>query len=194
MAAGLLGAFALVAAIRSRGSTPHPMQIVSGRSGPKLSESGRPERWLEHKLTVEIDDSVDRLAPGAREAIQQGFVTWLDCGAHVPELSFDSGSGGRVSLQSDGKNRVLVGPIDIAGHEQDLALTLGFSNAATGEILEADIVINSRHPFVVLDATKNNSDQTAVAEGLSCTGQAAVNSCDGRFDYRASSPTRWATS
>lgn len=165
--------------------------IVSGHASPKRAPSGAEERWQKSHVTVTIDDSVDALGPAARQAVESAFGAWLTSGAEVPALSFDSAHGTRVSEQPDGKNSVVVAPIEIPGHKNDLALTLAFTDPDTGVILEADLVINSRHRFGVLDTAPPGAHQQAQhddhesegehAHSASCGG-AHVVACAGRYD------------
>jgi MYXO-CTERM domain-containing protein len=106
---------------------------------------------------VAIDDSVDELGTGAREAVQAAFGSWLETGAELPRLRFESTRGKKPSERPDGVNTVMFAPIDLPGHKNDVAITLTFSDPKTGEIVEADIVINSHHPFAVLGAPPRDS-------------------------------------
>ncbi len=167
--------------------------IVSGRASPKREPNGAEERWQKNHVTVTIDDSIDALGPAAREAVQSAFGTWLTSGAHVPDLTFDSAHGTRVSEKPDGKNSVVFAPIDIPGHRNDLALTLAFTDPDTGAILEADLVINSHHHFGLLDTAAPGSGQHLQsnehendAEGAKSTCSAPqVVKCDGRYDLQS---------
>jgi MYXO-CTERM domain-containing protein len=110
---------------------------------------------------VAIDDSIDELGPGAREAVQSAFGNWLETGAELPRLRFESTRGKKPSERPDGVNTVMFAPIDLKGHKNDVAITLTFSDPKTGEIVEADIVINSHHPFAVLGAPAGDSKPKA---------------------------------
>lgn len=164
--------------------------IVSGRASPKRSPTGAEERWQKSHATVTIDDSVDALGPGARQAVESAFGAWLTSGARVPRLTFDSAHGTRVSEEPDGKNCVLYAPIDIPGHRNDLALTIAFTDPDTGAILEADLVINSRHHFGVLD-TRTQALGQAGKEGQDSgnehgkCGSPRVVDCGGRYDLQS---------
>lgn len=164
--------------------------IVSGRASPKRSPTGAEERWQKSHTTVTIDDSIDALGPGARQAVESAFGAWLTSGARVPTLTFDSAHGTRVSEEPDGKNCVLYAPIDIPGHRNDLALTIAFIDPDTGAILEADLVINSRHRFGVLDTKAQargrggRDDQESGNEQGEC-GSPRVVDCRGRYDLES---------
>jgi hypothetical protein len=141
--------------------TPAHPQVVSGRAGPKMTKSGAPERWEQGEVTITLDASLDQLSPAARESVQQAFGSWLSSQAKLPRVTFDSRPHAPLLLEPDGENRIYYAPITLPGHENDLAITLGYSNPDTGEILEADIVVNSRHPFALLDAVAMGAGQGA---------------------------------
>ncbi len=134
----------------------HIESTAPGRAQNKLNEYGSALKWRNREVVVAIDDSVDQLGTGAREAVQSAFGSWLETGAELPRLRFESTHGKKPSERPDGINTVMFAPIDLAGHKNDVAITLTFSDPKTGEIVEADIVINSSHPFAVLGAPAND--------------------------------------
>jgi hypothetical protein len=143
-----LGGAASISHMRAR---PAPvMQIVSGNPVLKKSSDGASVRWHSDKATLYLDASLDRIGSQAREAVQLGFGTWLGSGAKLPNLSFDSTSGATFGQIANGKSEIMYGPITLAGHENDLALTVTFSDPKTGEVLEADMIFNSVHPYTLL--------------------------------------------
>jgi hypothetical protein len=101
-------------------------------------------------VTVTIDREVEALGPGAVEAIEKAFVAWMQSPADVPVVTIEFGQGLGVAMEPDGVNAVVVAPIDVPGHEDDLAVTVGFSDSGTGEIVEADIIINEKHAITPL--------------------------------------------
>jgi MYXO-CTERM domain-containing protein len=151
----VLGAIALAAiavGVHLGTEAPRKPQIVSGRAGPKVSRSGAAERWWQEQVTVTLDGSLDELSPGARDAVQQAFGAWLSTSAKLPRLTFDTRPSAPVLLEPDGENRIYYAPITMPGHENDLAITLSFTNPDTGEILESDIIVNSKHTWALLPA------------------------------------------
>jgi hypothetical protein len=124
---------------------------IAGVAPPRTTDQGTPQRWQKREVTVAIDESVSRLGPAAHEAALQAFGTWLGAGTDLPELRFDTTRKARSSLRADGVSSIFVAPIDLPGHEMDLAVTITFSNADTGEIIESDIWLNARHVFGSLD-------------------------------------------
>ncbi len=143
-----LGGAASLSHFRAR---PAPvMQIVSGNPALKKSSDGASVRWHSPKNKLYIDASVDQLGATARESIQLAFGAWLGSGAKLPNLSFDSTTGAVFGQSPNGKSEISYGPITLAGHENDLALTVTFSDPKTGEVVEADMIFNSKHPFGLL--------------------------------------------
>lgn len=147
------------------------------------------QRWFTEEVVVTLDDSLRSLGPEVESALQAAFDTWRASGARVPSVRFEWGSGLRPSLTPDGINSVLVAPIDFAGHETDLAITIGFSHPKSGEITEADIVVNARHAFSVLgeDALASHEPSgspSAKPRPLSCTGKDKEATCGQIYDLQ----------
>lgn len=143
-----LGGAASISHLRAR---PAPvMQIVSGNPALKKSSDGASVRWHAPKNKLYLDASLDQLGEHAREAVQLGFGTWLGSGAKLPNLAFDSTKGASFGKEPNGKSEVMYGPITLQGHENDLALTVTFSDPKTGEVVEADMIFNSNHPYGLL--------------------------------------------
>lgn len=164
--------------------------LIGGHASPKRSPTGADERWHKSHVTVTLDDSIDALGPAARQAVESAFGAWLTSGARVPALGFDSAHGTRVSEEPDGRNSVVYAPIDIPGHRNDLALTIAFTDPDTGAILEADLVINSRHRFGVLDTAPQASghaqhDDREGEGGHGACGGPRVVDCGGRYDLQS---------
>jgi hypothetical protein len=133
-------------------------QIVSGRAIVEVTPSGSTERWRRGEVTVTIDESMSAIWPDVALGVADAFHEWHDTGAKLPSVLFESRAAKPLVLEPDGENRIYYVPITIAGHQHDLGMTLQHVSASTGEIVEADIVINSNHPFSLLDASDNCSD------------------------------------
>ncbi|HVU05747.1 MAG TPA: hypothetical protein VHE30_28555 [Polyangiaceae bacterium] len=182
--------------------------IVSGRAGPKHTKSGAPERWFRERVTVTLDGSLDRLSPGAHDAVLEAFGQWISGSGKLPRLAFDSRPTTPVVLAPDGENRVYFAPITVPGHEKDLAITVGYTNTETGEITEADLIVNSKSRFALLDTKTETSpgsrskrhdgdgkDDGSEGRGGSTKGQSAeptapttetvVVGCTNQFDFRS---------
>jgi hypothetical protein len=131
-------------------TAPKPI-ILHGSPGVRHTADGKAIRWRARATTVYIDSSVDRLGPEARDAVRKAFGTWVDSDAPLPALTFGTVDRAEARLKSDGKNTVVFAPITIEGHEKDLAITITYSDEKTGNVVEADIVINAAYSFAFLD-------------------------------------------
>jgi hypothetical protein len=157
-ALSMVGGFA--AASLSSGAPSVSSQVHSGSPGYKQSPSGRVLHWEKKALTVYLDHSLDELGPGAREAVMQAFGQWVGSDPRLPDLSFDTGKTS-VAPRQDGKSTVSFGRITAPGHEHDVAITVSYSNDKTGEIIEADIILNSLYPMGVLTAKAKGDASTS---------------------------------
>ena len=163
------------------------MQIVSGNPTLKKGADGDSVRWHSHKSKVYFDASLDNAGKHAREAVQLGFGTWIGSGAKLPSLDFDSTKGAKFGQVPNGKSEVMYGPITLAGHENDLALTVTFSDPKTGEVVESDMIFNSKHPFGILPYVQAQTRKSTSADS---TRRAAIRSTT----CRALPPTKPDTS
>jgi hypothetical protein len=145
-----VAALAVLAEPARAGSVKVEQKVLHGAPVVKKSLDGLDVRWRKGETTVYIDASVDSLAPGAREAVQLAFGAWMEGDARLPKLVFDSTRGTSTQAKPDGKNTVTVAAITLAGHENDLAITLTYSDERSGSIIESDIVINSRYAYKVV--------------------------------------------
>ena len=153
------------------------MQIVSGNPALKRGSDGQSVRWHTSKNKIYFDSSLDAAGSHARDAVQLGFGTWLGSGAKVPGLEFDSTSGAKFSQTPNGKSEVMYGPITLAGHQNDLALTVTFSDPKTGEVVDSDMIFNSSHPYGLLPykASDTSSAMTPVDSTV----------CEQRYDLQS---------
>jgi hypothetical protein len=155
--------------------------LLNGAPQRKQTESGAVQRWASGaEISLAIDASVEQLGPGAREAVMQAFGAWLGSGARLPKLRFDVRRGATAKLQRDGVSSVLVGPIDIAGHEHDLAITIGFADTISGRITEADIIINSDNPVAVLSPVSAPDERDGPGNR-----PLSASACEGRYDLQS---------
>lgn len=158
-----------------------PLVVINGAPQTKHTKTGHAERWASQKLTLHIDSSVGAVGPGATEAVQNAFGTWLGSRASLPSVTFDTTSGTSAKLELDGKSTVSFAPIDIPGHKNDLAITIGFVDEATGRIVEADIIINAKKPFGLLDSPPLGVPDTA--EDDDDSGHESPG-CNARYDLQ----------
>jgi len=186
---GLAGALSL-SHFRAR---PEPvMQIVSGNPALKKGSDGESVRWHSKKNKIYFDASLDEASKHGREAVQLAFGTWLGTSAKLPNLDFDSTKGASFGQKPNGKSEVMYGPITLTGHENDLALTVTFSDPKTGEVVESDMIFNSKHPYGVLpykgssNAQGNGNEHEKEKESGTAqanTGDAAT--CEQRYDLQS---------
>jgi hypothetical protein len=175
----------LVLGLRARGSSSVEQSVLHGSPGIKRTKSGAEVRWRLNASKVTIDASVEKLGPNAMRAVQDAFGTWLATDPKLPDLTFDTARETRVTLEPDGKNTVLVAPITLRGHEHDLAVTLTYSDEKTGAIVEADIVINAKHVFRVLEKDGKGEEADGDRRSSCGTGDSNAKRCqDGAFDLQ----------
>ena len=180
----LLGALSAVLGLAGTAGISHlrerpapMMQIVSGSPVLKKGADGESVRWHTPKHKIYFDASLDGIDQHAKDAIELGFGAWISSGAKLPNLDFDSTKGAAFGQTPNGKSEVMYGPIRLAGHENDLALTVTFSDPKTGEVVESDMIFNSRHPYGVLP---NNSNKTGEDDG-----HQANSNCSLRYDLQS---------
>ncbi|HEX7664552.1 MAG TPA: matrixin family metalloprotease [Polyangiaceae bacterium] len=126
-----------------------------GTAVPRTVQNGADERWATGTIDVVLDGSLDDADPGAKDAVAAAFGTWMTSDVGVASVSINRTTD-RGQVAHDGVNRIMYGPITIAGHEKDVAVTVSYANASTGAIEEADTVLNSKYSFAVLDASKGD--------------------------------------
>ncbi len=148
--------------------------------GAGLAEAGTgsQQRWLQPEVVVTLDSSLSQVGLFSESSVLEAFQTWNRSGANLPQVVFERAQGLTPSLTPDGINAVMVAPIDFEGHEMDLAITVGFSNPKTGEITEADIVINSRHTFTMMDR------RAVLGYAESCNGTLDPTICGQTYDLQ----------
>jgi hypothetical protein len=138
-------------------------QVHSGTAGFKKSSTGKDLHWAKGGVTVYLDDSLTKLGAGADEAVMQAFSSWVASEQRLPNLSFDTVKSSSEP-RHDGKSVVSYAKITAPGHEHDVAITLTYSDDQTGEIIEADVIINALYQDAVLTATNGTSDANAQGE------------------------------
>lgn len=169
-----LSAFVGTAAAGALGPAAGPSAHVhSGKPGFKQSGEGHELLWKQPTVTVHLDDSLSKLGPQGSDAVVQAFGQWLGSDRKLPALSFDTVRG-HAEPKQDGKNTVSYSAIKVPGHEHDVAITITYANDKTGEIVEADVVLNARYSMGVL---------TPKAKGPGSSGKAdEAMDCQNRYD------------
>ena len=134
------GAVLASVAVIAPTQTQPTMHVVSGKARTKTTSTGVSEKWAANKpVTIVLDGSLDELGPNARAAVRGAFGTWVESGIGVPALTIDNQKASGHAAR-DGVNRILVGPIAIAGHEKDVAATIAYADDRTGAIVEGDLI------------------------------------------------------
>jgi hypothetical protein len=149
----------------------------------KHTTQGQPLRWTESSVSYVIDPSVAAQVPGGAEAVAAAVGAWSGQGG-APALSTTAGwSAGKIAV--DGQNTVLFAPPDFAAVGGALAVTVLSYQESTGAIVDADIVINGKHPFAVLGASARASkNMTPVStDGSSSDGDDGSGGGP-RFDFQ----------
>ncbi|HVY29965.1 MAG TPA: matrixin family metalloprotease [Polyangiaceae bacterium] len=126
-------------------------EVRSGSPGFRSTPSGKQVHWTQKAVTIYIDSSLKQLGPSADEAVMQAFGQWVGSDPQLPDLSFDTGKTSAEPKQ-DGMSTVSLAKIQVPGHEHDVAITVTYSNDKTGEIVEADVVLNALYPMGTLTA------------------------------------------
>jgi hypothetical protein len=108
--------------------------------------------------------------------VETAFDAWRNVNDKLPKVAFDSRKPAPLLLEPDGENRIYYGPITIPGQENDLGLTLQYADQTSGEIVEADIIINSRHPFALLEPMGTTDDGTESGNMENCSAKYDVAS------------------
>ena len=143
-------------------------RTAPGAPSWKYSESGAAMRWHEGTARIVLDPSVIELGSEGEDAVRAAIGAWVETDARLPQVSFER-SAERGSAKRDGVNRVLFAPIDVPGHEDDLAITMTYSDADSGAIIEADIIINAKHDFTqVKEAGDDEGDDREYGSHTTC--------------------------
>jgi hypothetical protein len=122
----------------------------------KRTAGGLPVKWAVEHVSYAIDPSVGATVPGGADAVASSAAAWSGIEG-APVLSTTAGPvGGRVAV--DGQNTILLAPDDFAPAGNALAITVASYEESTGAIVDADIVINGKHPFAVLASGARAAD------------------------------------
>lgn len=157
-------------------------EIRSGSPGFRKGKSGQNLHWHQKALTVYLDDSLQRMGPQANEAVMQAFGRWATSDPRLPDLTFETGSTSAIPAH-DGKSTISYGRITAPGHERDLAITVTYAQEHSGEIVEADIVLNSMYPIGVLTPKAAGADKSKQA-GNSKSMNDETMDCQNRYDVQ----------
>ena len=157
-------------------------EIRSGSPGFKTGKNGQNLHWHQNALTVYLDDSLQHMGPRANEAVMQAFGRWAASDPRLPDLTFDTGSSSAIPAH-DGKSTISYGRITAPGHERDLAITVTYAQEHSGEIVEADIVLNSMYPIGVLTPKATAGDKSTAPSSSKAMKDETMD-CQNRYDVQ----------
>ena len=115
----------------------------------KHTKSGKPVRWGTSTVELTISPSIDAVAPGARQALEIAIEGWSRA-PHAPKIVVRSGAA-EMKPSYDHTNLVYYAPDGFVPAGRALAVTVLTFDEATGDILDADIVINGRRGLELLE-------------------------------------------
>jgi hypothetical protein len=105
--------------------------------------------WQRDQVELVVDASVESLGPHAFDAVVKAASAWQSAAPGLPALVVRRGDSEHVGYRSGGHNRNVV-RFEANGEARAhgaLAITVLTYDSETGEILDADIVLNGIHPF-----------------------------------------------
>lgn len=149
--ASLVGAVLAVAPGSSAREAAPPS---AGIATAKYTASGRVVRWYRDPVTLSVDAAMSSSLSGAPAAVTLAAGAWAGSGAFVPSLRVDVVAHAEDEGRDgpDGLNVVRIADDDFTMPSQALAVTRLTFSADTGEIVDADILIDaSHHKIAVLD-------------------------------------------
>lgn len=142
----------------------------------KTTEGGHAVRFHERSVAFEVDASVTRAGEDVEGMVREAVFEWS---SFVPTRRLSLATSGDFSdPKVDYKNRISVST-SYPGLGRALAVTIVTTNEKTGDILDADIVINGRYQFARLPSVES------VPEGLSpvaTDGAAGSDAANHAFD------------
>jgi hypothetical protein len=136
----------------------------------KHTAQGLPVHWSRSEVAFEIDPTVTQMAPGAEAAVAAAAHVWSGTDGAPTLSTTPAASASQPAF--DGKNVIYFAPQGYARAGRALAITILTYNSATGEILDADVVINGHYDFDVLpsDSTAAPDAQPIANDGTASDG------------------------
>lgn len=114
----------------------------------KHTSHGQPVKWSGGPVSFVIDPSVGATVSGGGDAADHAVGAWSGAEG-APVLSTSAGAGGGKPAV-DGQNTILYAPEGFAPAGEALAVTVLSYDDLSGDIVDADIVINGEQAFAVL--------------------------------------------
>jgi hypothetical protein len=125
----------------------------------KYTSHGLPLRWDESQVAYVVDPSIEQNVPGGAKAASSAVAGW-SASAGGPTLATSVGGGG-AKAGLDGQNSILFAPHGFAPAGSALAITVVSYDDATGDIIDADLVVNGTYSFAVLAASAMPADNAS---------------------------------
>jgi hypothetical protein len=136
---------------------------------------GQAVHWGGPTMPFVLDPSIEAAVPGGGAAVASALAAWSGISG-APKLVVTAGSGGGKAAD-DGVNTILFAPPGFAPAGTALAITLLTVDGDTGEIMDADIVVNGAYAFAVLAADASSDSAPIPVEGATTIAASA-----GTFD------------
>lgn len=114
----------------------------------KRTPTGNSVRWENNNVTLHVSESVDGLS-GGREALESTFSAWSGQEG-APHLA-GKNDGAAAEPGYDKVNTVFFMPNSYEAAGRALAITILTYDNKSGAILDADIVVNGKYTFALLD-------------------------------------------
>lgn len=138
-----------------RSALPLPTLLLGllSTSSAIADEPNPVAHWQDDSVRLEVDLSVEGACPDAYEAVIAAVSAWQLSARGLPTLVVTTTDNGDVGYVRNGQNanvlRFAEGGSRLAG--KALAVTIVTSDARTGRIVDADILINGRYRFELVD-------------------------------------------
>lgn len=115
----------------------------------KHAASGAIVRWATDEVSFVVSPTIDRAAPGGRDAVRRASGAWSALGPNVPSIVLRDGNGGEHPAY-DGRNVIYFAESGYPRAGRALAITILTFDSQSGAIVDCDIVVNGPRAFVVL--------------------------------------------
>ncbi len=117
----------------------------------KHAEGGELVRWRRPEVSWTVDPSVKEL-PGAYAAVSGAIAAWTEQ-AGAPKLSLGK-QGARLRPGLDGTNGIFYAKHGYVPAGGALAITVLSFDDRSGDVLDADIILNGKYELGVIDAAR----------------------------------------
>jgi uncharacterized protein (TIGR03382 family) len=112
----------------------------------KETQAGARVRWEQGAVAFAIDPALAEAHEDAAAMVGRAAGAWSQAAAGAPAVSASGGSAD-MKASADGRNVVVYAAKDFAPIGKALAVTVLSYEESTGRIIDADIVVSSKHAF-----------------------------------------------